>query len=168
MVSEIAVQRRRLLGLLLPSLVVGACVGTVVGGIVETVDFPVVGTFFGAVEGGVSGAAAGLIIGLLLIGIGEVLPASWQPPRAMPFTVRFATRTGQLSAAVVIGRAVAIGAIGGGGLGALAGLIIGLVTHPPTAPFAVVEGGVLCAVSGVVVSLPIAAAVLATRLRVRR
>jgi hypothetical protein len=172
MVSQIAVQRRRHgLGLLVPALVVGAGVGTVVGGIAETLQFPVVGTFFGAVEGGVAGSAAGLLIGLLLIGIEGLMPAQWHAPRPLRLSLRPGGRSAAAvlgRAAAVLGRAVAIGAIGGGGLGAIAGLVVGLATHPPTAPFAVIEGGILCAVSGVVVSLPIAAAVLAARLRARR
>ena len=46
-----------------------------------------------------------------------------------------------------------VGVVVGGALGGIAGGIIGVVTYLPTAPFAVIEGGILGLVSGLVLGL---------------
>jgi hypothetical protein len=56
----------------------------------------------------------------------------------------------------------------GGVLGGCAGLLIGISSYLPTAPFAAVEGAVLGAVSGLVLALLLGAAALLPRLRMRR
>lgn len=48
----------------------------------------------------------------------------------------------------LLGRWAVMGAIGTGAAGAVAGLIIGLLVHAPTAPFAVFELGLPAAVVG--------------------
>ncbi|HEY5196729.1 MAG TPA: hypothetical protein VIJ51_06855 [Solirubrobacteraceae bacterium] len=45
-------------------------------------------------------------------------------------------------------RLACVGAISAGALGAIAGLVIGLVTHPPTAWFAVFEAGLPAGIAG--------------------
>ena len=59
------------------------------------------------------------------------------------------------------------GAIVGAVLGGITGLVIGLFTFAPTAPFAVVEGGILGTVTCSIVSLLIAAVVLLPKVKVR-
>jgi hypothetical protein len=77
-------------------------------------------------------------------------------------------RLGRRSAGEVLARAAIGGAAVGGVLGAVAGLVIGVVTDPVyLIAFAVIEGGILCAVSGVVVALLLAVLLLAPRVRVR-
>ena len=66
------------------------------------------------------------------------------------------------------GRLLLWGAAAGGGLGAIAGVIIGIRAYLPTAPAALVEGAVLGAVSGVVLAFLLAAVVVLPRLRARR
>jgi hypothetical protein len=68
----------------------------------------------------------------------------------------------------VAGRIVVGGLVVGAGLGGVAGLVLGLIGYPPTAPFALVEGAIFGSVSGVVVALLAAAAVIGPKLRVRR
>lgn len=77
-------------------------------------------------------------------------------------------RLGRRPVSTVVKTALAVGAVGGGASGAVIGAGIGIATHPATAPFAVIEGGILCAVSGAVAALLIAAFLIAPRLRVRR
>ena len=60
------------------------------------------------------------------------------------------------------------GAGAGGALGGGAGLIIGISTYLPTAPFAAVEGAVLGSVSGLAIALLVGAAALLPELRMRR
>jgi hypothetical protein len=50
----------------------------------------------------------------------------------------------------VIGRAMAVCAIGGIAIGGLVGVVVGLYAYLPTAPFAAVEGGVFGGIIGVV------------------
>ena len=59
------------------------------------------------------------------------------------------------------------GAVVGAVLGGLVGLCVGLYAYAPTAPFAVIEGGVFGTVTSVVVSLIVAAVVLLPKVRVR-
>jgi len=59
----------------------------------------------------------------------------------------------------LFGRVLAAGAGTGAVLGGGAGLVIGAVTHLPTAPFALVEGAILGAVCGVVLAVFVAIAV---------
>lgn len=68
----------------------------------------------------------------------------------------------------IAGRLLLWGAAAGGGLGATAGVIIGIRAYLPTAPAALVEGAVLGAVSGVVFALLLAAVAVLPRLRARR
>jgi hypothetical protein len=147
---------------LLRTTAVGAGAGAAIGGAIETDGFPIVGTFFGAIEGAVIGAGIGLILGLVLLGCGVFTPA----PGARRF--RLAHRPDQLAVGALIGRTLAVGSIAGGGLGGIAGLIVGLASYPPTAAFAGFEAGILCAVSAVVVALPVAAALVARRVRLGR
>ena len=69
----------------------------------------------------------------------------------------------QIAATLLLG-----GAAVGGTLGGIAGLVIGISAHLATAPFALVEGAILGAVSGVVLALLLGAAAILPRLRVRR
>jgi hypothetical protein len=149
---------------LVPALVLGAAAGTVIGGVIETFSFPLVGTFFGATEGCLVGSTAGFAVGLVLVVAGSLTPSGW--PISSP--IRVTRRIDQRPVSAVVQCALAVGAIGGGGLGAIAGLIVGVATYLPTAPFAVVEGGILGAVSGIVIALLVAAGFLALRLQVGR
>ena len=60
------------------------------------------------------------------------------------------------------------GALIGASLGAIVGLIIGMLTYLPTSPFALVEGAILGAVSGVVLAFVGGAVAVMPRLRSRR
>ncbi len=60
-------------------------------------------------------------------------------------------------------RHVVAGAVVVGAPGALAGLVIGLITHPPTAWFAVFELGLPAAIAGGVLGLIVSTAVAAVR-----
>ena len=68
----------------------------------------------------------------------------------------------------IAGRLLLWGAAVGGGLGAIAGVIIGIRAYWPTAPAALVEGAVFGAVSGVVLAFLLAAVAVLPRLRARR
>jgi hypothetical protein len=50
----------------------------------------------------------------------------------------------------VIGRAMAVCAVGGSAVGGLVGLVVGVYAYPPTAPFAVIEAGVFGGMIGAV------------------
>lgn len=63
----------------------------------------------------------------------------------------------------LLGRCVAVGAASLGIVGAIAGLIIGLVAYAPTAPFAVVEVGLPAALAGAILGLIVGAVLLAIR-----
>lgn len=103
-----------------------------------------------------------LAVGIVLAAaIGPFAAFGTQPVVLGP---RFARWTARDLMARIIGG----GAIAGGALGGLAGLVIGATTYLPTAPFAVVEGGVLGSVSGVLIALLVMAAVIGPKLRVRR
>jgi hypothetical protein len=56
-----------------------------------------------------------------------------------------------------------VGAVGLGALGAIAGLIIGLIVHPPTAPFALLEIGIPATLVGGLVGLASGSIVSAAR-----
>jgi hypothetical protein len=143
------------------STVLGAAVGVLVGGVIETFSFPLVGTFFGAVVGGLAGAGTGLVGGLVLAGVGVWTRSS--------FIERLAADSASFAAmSSTAGRVVGAGAVGGAALGGIAGLIIGLVSYPPTAAFAVIEGGVLGGGSGVVLALAVVAVLIVPRLRANR
>lgn len=60
-------------------------------------------------------------------------------------------------------RAVVIGAACIGVVGALVGLVVGLFTYAPTAPFAVVELGLPAAVTGALVGFVVGSVLLAVR-----
>jgi len=64
--------------------------------------------------------------------------------------------------AAMVRRGAVIGSI----LGAAVGLVVGLFAFAPTAPFALVEGGIFGTVMGVVFALLMAAAVLLPRIKV--
>jgi len=66
------------------------------------------------------------------------------------------------------GKYVVRGLVVGSGLGGVVGLIVGLFAYAPTAPFALIEGGILGAVTGVVASLLVATAVLLPKVKVLR
>jgi hypothetical protein len=76
-------------------------------------------------------------------------------------------RWGRRSATAVGGRFVAAGATLGAVVGAVVGVLLG-AAHLPTLPFAVVEGGLLGSVSGVVAGPLAFAVVIGPRLRARR
>ena len=66
-------------------------------------------------------------------------------------------------------RWAAVGAVLLGGLGAVTGLVVGLVVHAPTALAATLEGGVPAAVLGLLLGLAAGSVTLAARaVRARR
>lgn len=65
------------------------------------------------------------------------------------------------------GRWAVVGATYAGVIGAVAGLVIGLIVHAPTAPFAVVELGLPATIIGGVIGLLAGVIVIAGR-RIRR
>jgi hypothetical protein len=67
----------------------------------------------------------------------------------------------------VVGTAVVAGAAIGGGLGMVAGAIIGGQTYLPTMPVAVVEGGLLGAATGIVIGLIVVGCIMLSRLELR-
>jgi hypothetical protein len=93
--------------------------------------------------------------------VGPLAAFGTQPVVQGPCLARWSVRE-------LLTRVLAGGAVVGAALGGLAGLVIGSITYLPTAPFAIVEGGVLGAVSGVLVALLVATAVVGPKLRVRR
>jgi hypothetical protein len=80
--------------------------------------------------------------------------------------IRLRRRSGEAPAAAVVKKALRYGAVAGAGVGAAAGLVLGL-NYLPTAPVAVVEGAILGSVSGAFAALVAAAALIAPRLRAR-
>lgn len=68
----------------------------------------------------------------------------------------------------VVARAVVLGAGGVGIVGALAGLIIGMCSYAPTAPFAVIELGVPAAVGGAIAGLVVGSIAFVFRHILRR
>ncbi len=68
-----------------------------------------------------------------------------------------------VDAQVIFGRAAGIGMAVCGVLGAIAGLIIGLMAHPPTAVFAMAELGIPAAVVGGVLGFLVGLGVWAVR-----
>jgi hypothetical protein len=106
---------------------------------------------------------------MLPLAVGVVVAALVGPFAAFGVQpVAFGPRFGRWTVRDLVARILAGGAIAGAGLGGIAGLVIGAASYLPTAPFAVVEGGVLGAVCGVLVGLLVAAGVVMPRLRVRR
>jgi hypothetical protein len=85
---------------------------------------------------------------------------------AQPVDLGFAY--GPRPVSTIAGTALAIGAGSGLAIGAVIGLAIGMVTYLPTAPAALVEGGLFGAASGLVLAMLIAALVITPCLRVRR
>jgi hypothetical protein len=75
-------------------------------------------------------------------------------------------RLGEVPVSTYLTKALAAGAVTGGTLGAVAGFVLGL-DYLPTAPVAVVEGGILGSVSGAVAAVTIAAVLIAPKLRAR-
>jgi hypothetical protein len=69
----------------------------------------------------------------------------------------------ELTRLPMLPRAAVIGAIAAGVPGTIAGLIVGLFTYAPTAPFAVIELGLPAAIVGTVTGLSIGSIILATR-----
>ena len=65
-------------------------------------------------------------------------------------------------------RAMVVGAVSAGLVGAIVGLLVGLAAYPPTAAFAVFELGVPATVAGAVVGFLIGVIVLLVRLIRRR
>lgn len=63
----------------------------------------------------------------------------------------------------LLARAVVIGTASAGVVGAIIGLVVGLRTYAPTAPFAVVELGLPAAIMGAVAGLAIGSIILAIR-----
>lgn len=68
-----------------------------------------------------------------------------------------------LAALPLLPRAVVIGATSVGVVGGTIGLIVGLRTYAPTAPFAVVELGLPATIAGAVAGLAIGSMILAVR-----
>jgi hypothetical protein len=103
-----------------------------------------------------------LAVGVVLAAaIGPFAAFGVQPVVLGPWFRRWTVR--DLMIRILVG-----GALAGAALGGLSGLVIGAITYLPTVPFAVVEGGVLGSVSGVLIALIVVAAVVAPKLRVRR
>lgn len=101
----------------------------------------------------VAGVALAAALGPLIAYGMEPVPGGWLTAARLPR---------------VLGRFLALGAGLGGAAGAVAGLIIGIRSYLPTSPFALVEGAVFGAVSGVVLAcLAVGVAVL-PRLRARQ
>ena len=63
----------------------------------------------------------------------------------------------------LLGRATAIGTASAGTVGAIVGLVVGLRTYAPTAPFAVIELGLPAAIVGAVAGLAIGSIILRIR-----
>jgi hypothetical protein len=106
---------------------------------------------------------------LVPLGLGAVLAGGLGPFAvfgAQPLVL--SPRFGQRPARDVLTRVMVGAAAGGAGLGAIAGLVLGVVTYLPTAPFAAIEGGALGSVSGAILGLLCAAAIVTPGLRVRR
>lgn len=68
-----------------------------------------------------------------------------------------------LAALPLLARAVLIGTMSTGVVGAIIGLVVGLRTYAPTAPFAVVELGLPAAIVGAVAGLAIGSIICALR-----
>lgn len=68
-----------------------------------------------------------------------------------------------VDAQVILGRVAGIGMAVCGVLGAIAGLIIGLMAHPPTAVFAMAELGIPAAVVGGILGFLVGLCVWAVR-----
>jgi hypothetical protein len=77
-------------------------------------------------------------------------------------------RFGARPARDVLTRVMLWAVAGGAGLGAVAGLVIGIATYVATSPFAAIEGGTLGSVSGAVIGVLVATAIATPGLRVRR
>ena len=82
--------------------------------------------------------------------------------------VRLGQRLGERSVGNVIGRALLVGAVVCGAIGAVTGGVIGALSYLPTTPIAVFEGGILAAGTGAVAALVLVSLVISPRLRVRR
>jgi hypothetical protein len=76
-------------------------------------------------------------------------------------------RPGQRPLANLIARIVVAGLVIGCALGALTGLVIGLFTYAPTAPFALIEGGLLGGGCGIVAALLVTFVLICARLAAR-
>ncbi len=68
-----------------------------------------------------------------------------------------------LAALPLLSRTVVISATFAGVAGAIVGLVLGLRTHAPTAPFAVVELGLPATIVGALAGLAIGSVILASR-----
>lgn len=67
----------------------------------------------------------------------------------------------------VLPRSILLGALSIGVAGAIAGLLVGLATYPPTAAFAVIELGIPATIVGALIGLLIGSLVFMVR-RIRR
>ncbi len=74
----------------------------------------------------------------------------------------------QRSVAELFRRALAIGAIGGVGVGAVVGLAIGIMTYPPTCMAALIEGGILGEVSGILLALMVGCLMVCSKLLISK
>jgi hypothetical protein len=82
--------------------------------------------------------------------------------------LRADVQIGRRSVPSFVRRTLAVGGIGGGGLGAIAGLSIGLAAYPPTAAAAVVEGGIIGGVCCLVIAAFVASIFVMSKQQVRR
>ncbi len=132
-----------------------------------------------AVSAAISGAVAVLLAGhysgppgwqqvasLALLVAFAALGAALGPAIAFGVSPEPRTRRGR-SPAALFGLILAWGTALAAGVGAVAGLVIGLLSYPPTAYFAVLELAVLAGVSGAVLACLVGAVAVLPRLRAR-
>lgn len=95
------------------------------------------------------------------------LAGAWLGPMATS-GVEMAKGPRQLEAVARLCRYVRRGSIAGASIGAMSGLVVGLEVYVPTAPFAMLEGSLFGAVSGMVLACLLTAGVVLARTRAHR
>jgi tetrahydromethanopterin S-methyltransferase subunit G len=139
---------------------IGAAVGAATGLYLAVVAGSLTGVVlvgFGAIVGGIPGCVLGLLTGATLVITAEGRRAAGRLESEPPGRPRLTKPTRG------IGPFAAFGAVIGLDLGALSGLVIGLVVYPLTAVFAAVEGALFGLGPGVLVGVLGWVIVVATR-----
>jgi hypothetical protein len=152
--------------------IVGASAGGAVGGFLGILGFAFALTPLVIVGAAVGGAVLGLGVALIVQVASSILhrharrppgPAGPIGPALRSIAIRLWPSDQSWATAAF----VALGGVGAGiNVGAIVGLTIGVRTHLPTAPVALVEGAFIGIVPGLVVGL-LAAAVVLVRAAVR-